>query len=73
VDERSPPYIYDDEKIIFLSDNFSNTNEVIETGLKSNPFSFGGENAMVMINGKGGGVTNGSSCNASLFTIDVKA
>lgn len=73
VDEKSPPYNYDAEKIIFLSDVFRKTNEAIESGLRSNPFSFSGESAMVMVNGKGGGVTNGTFCNASLSTIDVKA
>lgn len=72
VDEGRPPYQYDDEKIIFLSDVFQKTDQAIVTGLTSNPFVWSGEPAMVLINGKGGGVSNGTSCNASLSVIDVE-
>lgn len=67
-----PPYHYDDEKIIFLSDVFNKTNLAIESGLVANPLSWSGETAMVMINGKGGGSANGTFCNASLSVIDVE-
>jgi L-ascorbate oxidase len=71
-DEDSPPYEYHHEKIIFLSDVFPNTDQAIETGLKSNPFVWSGETAMVLVNGKGGGVSNGTSCKAPLSVIDVE-
>ncbi len=72
VDEKHPPYKYDDEKIIFLSDVFSKTNENIEAGLQSNPFSWSGETSMIMVSGMGGGTANGTACNASLSVIDVE-
>lgn len=72
VAEDRPPYDYDEEKIVFLSDVFTKTNAAIELGLISNPFSFSGETAMVMINGMGGGSANGTFCNASLSVIDVE-
>ncbi len=51
VDEDHPPYDYDGEKIMFLSDVFWKTNAAIETGLISNLFSFNRETAMTMVHG----------------------
>jgi L-ascorbate oxidase len=72
VEDLIVPFEYDDEKIIFISDVFSKTNQNIEIGLVSNPFRWSGETSMVMVNGKGGGVSIGTFCNASLSVIDVE-
>lgn len=70
-DQEEPPYDYDDDKIIFISDVFIKTNTMIEQGLIATPLNWSGETAMVLINGKGGGNNNGTFCNASLPIIDV--
>jgi L-ascorbate oxidase len=66
------PYQYDGERIIFLQDVFNKTNEAIETGLVHSPLVWSREVVAVMVNGKGGGSSNGSVCNASLSSIDVE-
>jgi L-ascorbate oxidase len=66
------PYHYDDEKIIFVQDTFIENFTTIEKGLIAIPFSWSGEAAAILVNGKGGGSSNGTACNASLSTIDVE-
>jgi L-ascorbate oxidase len=67
------PYPYDEERIIFLQDVFVKNDTAIEQGLAARyNWSWSGESAMVLVNGKGGGSANGTSCNASLSTIDVE-
>ncbi|KAL4876999.1 Cupredoxin [Aspergillus karnatakaensis] len=50
---RPPPYKYDEERIIALSDFFLKTDEEIEHGLMSSPFNWSGEPAAVLMNGHG--------------------
>jgi L-ascorbate oxidase len=72
VEDKEPPYHYDDEKIIFLSDTFNISDHALESGLLANPFKWSGETGMVLINGRGGGTNNGTSCNSSLSVINVE-
>ena len=67
------PFAYDEERIIYLQDVFKKTDTAIEQGLAARyNWSWSGESAMVLVNGKGGGSANGKACNASLSTIDVE-
>ena len=67
------PYHYDHEKIVFIQDVFIKNDTTIEQGLLQRyNWTWSGETAMVMVNGKGGGSANGTTCNASLSTIDVE-
>jgi FtsP/CotA-like multicopper oxidase with cupredoxin domain len=72
VDDLKVPYHYDHEKIIFLQDTFVKNFTTIEQGLTATPFIWSGEAAAILVNGKGGGSSNGTACNASLSTIDVE-
>lgn len=71
-DAKKSPYHYDEEKIIFLSDVFNKSNDVIESGLVASPLSWSGETGMVLINGKGGGDNNGTYCKGELDAIHVE-
>ncbi|RFU31599.1 hypothetical protein B7463_g4738, partial [Scytalidium lignicola] len=66
------PYHYDEEKIIFLTDVFTRNDTDIAAGLANDPLIWSGETSMVLINGKGGGSANGTTCNASIEIIDVE-
>ena len=72
IEDKVKPYIYDEERIIFLQDVFKKNDSTIESGLVHSPLIWSGETDMILINGKGGGSTNGTSCNASLSTINVE-
>jgi FtsP/CotA-like multicopper oxidase with cupredoxin domain len=73
IDDLEKPYHYDDEKIVFLQDVFAEADGTIEQELSARyNWSWSGETAMVMVNGKGGGSANGTACDASLSTIDVE-
>lgn len=52
-DAGSPPYEYDEEQIIQLTDYFNRTDDAIETGLTADPFVWSGETNAVLINGVG--------------------
>lgn len=73
VEDNAVPYTYGEEKIVFISDVFPKTDQEIEEGLQQVPFVWSGETGMVMINGLGGGLANGTFCNATLAVIDVEA
>jgi L-ascorbate oxidase len=66
------PYHYDEEKIIFLQDVFTGNDSTIEAGLVHNPLVWSGETQMILVNGKGGGSANGTACNSSLSSINIK-
>lgn len=66
------PYHYDEERIIFLSDVFTRNDTDIAAGLTNDPLIWSGETSMVLVNGKGGGSANGTTCSASLETINVE-
>lgn len=72
-DAEKPPYSYDDERIVFLSDVFNRSDTNITQGLRANPFMWSGETNNVLVNGYGiseGKKTPGPSC--SLPAIDVE-
>lgn len=73
IEDPVQPFPYDDEKIVYLQDTFVETDAAIEQGLAARyNWSWSGESAMVLVNGKGGGSANGTACNASLTTIDIE-
>jgi L-ascorbate oxidase len=73
IEDPVQPFPYDDEKIIYLQDVFVKNDTAIEQGLAARyNWTWSGESAMVLVNGQGGGIDNGTTCNASLSTIDVE-
>ncbi|KAK4697389.1 hypothetical protein P7C71_g688, partial [Lecanoromycetidae sp. Uapishka_2] len=52
-DAGVPPYSYDDERIVFLSDIFNGSDSNITQGLQANPFVWSGETNNVLVNGYG--------------------
>lgn len=72
IEDIKVPYHYDEEKTIFVSDVFKKTDDEIIRGLLGDPFEWSGESAMILVNGQGGGTANGTACNASLSTINVR-
>lgn len=66
------PHHYDDERFLFIQDVFPDTDEFIEKALLAVPMEYERAQEMVLINGKGGGLTSpGTPCNDSLAVIDV--
>lgn len=70
---QTPPYEYDEDRVVFVQDAFAKNETAVEAGLVASPLSWSGEAAAILVNGKGGGSANGTACNASLSTIDVEA
>lgn len=69
----APPYVYDDERTLLLSDVFNKTDEAIEAGLTATPFAWSGETLDVLVNGKGrANTTTTTGCNSPLEVIKVK-
>ena len=71
VKDSEPPYAYDEERIITVTDVFNNSMNTIESGLLSSVFTWSGETNNILINGKGAGIASGISCNSSLSVIHV--
>lgn len=72
-DCEEPPYAYDDERIVYLSDHFTETDEVIEAGLTATPLKWTGETKAVLVNGVGVAInaTSGNgSCNLPIIDVD---
>lgn len=71
-DAGKPPFDYDDERIIALSDIFEKSDEDIEDGLIGNPFQWSGETANVLVNGQGQlpGSKSGSGCDLATINVD---
>jgi L-ascorbate oxidase len=72
-DNEAPPYAYDEERIVYLSDHFTETDEVIEAGLTATPLKWTGETKAVLVNGVGVAInaTAGSgSCNLPIINVD---
>ena len=67
-----PPYKYDEERIIALSDVFERTDAEIERGLQASPFEWSGETANVLVNGKGQLPGHATSPGCGPATIDVE-
>lgn len=71
-DAGSPPYKYDEERIVFLQDYYNKTDTVIEKGLIASPLVWSGEVNSVLINGIG--VANNAkadTANCQLPVINV--
>ena len=73
-DNGPPPYTYDEERLILLSDYFNKTDDDIEHGLTANPFVWSGETSAVLINGVGvaKGEVAGRTTDCSLPVIHVE-
>jgi L-ascorbate oxidase len=56
-DIRDPPYVYDDERLIHLTDYFNKSDRTLEMGLTSSPFVWSGETMGLLVNGFGVGVS----------------
>ncbi|KAI9733903.1 MAG: hypothetical protein M1834_002558 [Cirrosporium novae-zelandiae] len=72
-DLNSPPYSYDDERILHLGDFFSKTDEEVESGLLSPNFMWSGESENVLVNGLGrtaNATANSSSCALAAINVD---
>ena len=67
-----PPYEYDDERIIALSDIFEKSDTDIEHGLIGNPFQWSGEPVNVLVNGQGQlpGSTASTGCEPALIIVE---
>lgn len=72
-DAQDPPHHYDDDRVLFIQDVFPDTDEYIEEALLAVPMAYERAQEMVLINGKGAGITSpGKSCNDSLTVINVE-
>ncbi|KFY22306.1 hypothetical protein V493_06685 [Pseudogymnoascus sp. VKM F-4281 (FW-2241)] len=73
IEAGDPPYEYFDEKWLFFQDVFKQNDSYILEGLSATPQRYDGDQAMVLINGKGGGVHDkGIVCNEPLSVINVE-
>ncbi|OJD34790.1 l-ascorbate oxidase [Diplodia corticola] len=50
---ETPPYEYDDERVVLLTDLYNTTDHDIESGLSAKPFKWSGEVGGVLVNGHG--------------------
>ncbi|TVY88387.1 Multicopper oxidase [Lachnellula willkommii] len=69
---RKPPFEYDDERIIALSDIFEKSDSEIEDGLVGNPFQWSGETSNILVNGQGQLQGSTTSAGCALATISVE-
>ncbi|KAL4950911.1 Cupredoxin [Aspergillus filifer] len=74
VDERGPPpYDYDEERTILISDFFSETDEEIEDGLIGTNFTWSGETEAIIVNGDGRPATNATGdCKLGAVRVEPK-
>ncbi|TAQ83117.1 hypothetical protein B7494_g8559 [Chlorociboria aeruginascens] len=71
-DAGTPPYVYDEDRIIALSDVFEKIDSDIEEGLVANPFRWSGETANVLVNGQGQLPDHAHSSRCDLASIMVE-
>ena len=72
-DIEEPPYAYDEELIVHLSDYFNKTDKTIETGLVATPFVWSDETNAVLINGVGvsvGETAGKDGCELPVINVD---
>jgi L-ascorbate oxidase len=72
-DDGDPPYQYDEELILQLSDYFNKTDQEIEEGLVADPFVWSGETNAVLINGVGvsiGEEAGTDGCDLPALTVE---
>lgn len=70
-DIKRPPYAYDGERLIYLTDYFNTSDSTIVKDLTATPFVWPGETMGVMINGVGVGVGKQNDTKCKLPVIDV--
>jgi L-ascorbate oxidase len=70
-DIRRPPYAYDGERLIHLSDYFNKSDQTIVEDLTSSPFVWPGETMGVLVNGVGVGTGKQNDKRCELPVIDV--
>ncbi|KAH8667919.1 multicopper oxidase-domain-containing protein [Tricladium varicosporioides] len=72
VEEENAPYCYDADRIVFLQDVFPDDDAFVEHALLASPMAYERAQEMVLINGKGGGLTSEEEfCNDTLSVINV--
>lgn len=72
-DAKSPPYHYDNEKNIVITDYYNQTDNKLMKGVTANPFTWTGEVNDVLINGFGSNKTSDASIKGcSLHQINVE-
>jgi len=71
-DATTPPYEYDDERIIALADVFEKSDSEIEAGLIGKPFEWSGEPANLLVNGLGmlQGSTVSTGCELASISVE---
>lgn len=72
-DIEAPPYQYDEERIVLISDYFNKTDETIEKGLVADPFVWSGETNAVLINGVGvatGETAGQGNCHLPIINVE---
>ncbi|KAI1121219.1 Cupredoxin [Nemania abortiva] len=70
---ESPPYTYDDERIVFLQELFNQTDTQVEEGLEATPLRWTGDPQSWLINGKGisnYGIVDPSSAGLSVINVE---
>ncbi|KAL4865120.1 hypothetical protein BDV12DRAFT_188377 [Aspergillus spectabilis] len=66
-----PPYDYDEERTILISDYFSETDEEVEAGLVSTNFTWSGETEALLVNGHSRPATNATgSCKLADISVE---
>jgi len=70
-DIHEPPYAYDDERLVHVTDYFNNSDQTIEMDLTSSPFIWPGETMGLLINGVGVGVGKQNDTGCKLPVINV--
>ena len=73
-DQTPPPFKYDEDRIIFLTDYYNRTDKTMEEGLVANPFVWQGETNNVLVNGFGKPINSTSPAvgTCKLETISVE-
>ncbi|KAL2819622.1 Cupredoxin [Aspergillus cavernicola] len=74
VDSRSPPpYHYDEERTVMISDYFSETDDEIESGLTSTNFTWSGETEAILVNGHSRPATNATgACKLAAISVEPR-
>jgi L-ascorbate oxidase len=68
---KPPPYEYDEDRIIALSEFYEKTDEDIEHGLTSSKFSWSGDPATILVNGQGRLTTeDAGSCELASIKVE---
>lgn len=73
-DRAKPPYFYDDDLIVFLQDVYPVTDQEVEERYLEIPMEYERAHEMVLVNGKGGGVTatDQKFCDDELTVLNVE-